>query len=419
MKRNSDTAEVPYCDWLQRESYGNKECVFRAGEQGDSVFIVESGEVEVLMGDSIQSPRLSLLGPGDLFGEVAALDRLPRSNTIRTTCPTTLIRIDFPYLNDLLGQSDRVVQYVLYTLLARIRKLSDYSGNRQPPVEALRLDSDGPLHQGMLQTLRVIGDLHHAIRVNDLDLYYRPLVCLNSNQVAGFEASLQWQADTPMRVSPEEFIQIAERSGLIHQLGTWMLHRATADWQALRPGCVGQSLHGIERPPFVSLNFSAPELARLGINEILQWCLAEKQIPANELSLELSERLMPVREHHSHPGFALADTMQQVRNLGINLALDHIGPQGTGLGVLQEFPFSSIKIDRSFVQKMHSCHKSRAIVAAMLSLARALEMFATAEGVSDAATHQRLQEMGCDYAQGDYYAPAMRRDDAVNWLQQR
>lgn len=402
-------------DWLQREHYKARECVFRAGENGDSVFIIEQGEVEVLMGESIQSPRLTLLGPGALFGEVAALDRLPRSNTIRATCPTTLIRIDFPYINDLIDHCDPIVQYVLYTLLDRLRRLSDYSRRKLPPVEELRLDADGPLHQRMLCTLKVISDLHHAIRVSDIDLHYRPLICLHSGELAGFEALLRWHPGTLMRVSPDAFIEIAERNGLIQQLGTWMLHRAARDWETLRPYCQPQQLAGLERPPFLSLNFSAPELARLGLADILNWCLAERQIPPAELSLELPERLIPVRQHQAPPTFDLAHAMEQVRRLGINLVLDDMGTGSAGLGALQEFPFSSVKIERQFVRQICDHPRSHRVVAAMLNLARSLDMHAMAEGVDNAETHAALKAMGCDYAQGDHYAPPMRRKDAIAW----
>lgn len=256
----------------------------------------------------------------------------------------------------------------------------------------------------MLCTLKVISDLHHAIRVSDIDLHYRPLICLHSGELAGFEALLRWHPGTLMRVSPDAFIEIAERNGLIQQLGTWMLHRAARDWETLRPYCQPQQLAGLERPPFLSLNFSAPELARLGLADILNWCLAERQIPPAELSLELPERLIPVRQHQAPPTFDLAHAMEQVRRLGINLVLDDMGTGSAGLGALQEFPFSSVKIERQFVRQICDHPRSHRVVAAMLNLARSLDMHAMAEGVDNAETHAALKAMGCDYAQGDHYA---------------
>lgn len=411
----ADPSRPPVADkqHFSRLTFGPGEFIFRAGEPGDAAYIIDRGAVEILGGRHESAARLALLGPGEMFGEMAAIDQLPRSASARAITTSTLLYIDALCLKDLLQGSDPVVQYILQALIARLRKRGDYSGVAVHPAATAHMRPGGNLHNQMLRTLTVVSDLSHAIQTHDLELHYQPLMHLESGRIAGFEALMRWKPASLGQVSPDEFIAIAERSGLIHQLGAWMLHRATREWSDIRSCCPPVPDHP---PTFLSLNFSAPELSRIGLADILEWCINERNIPANELNLELTERLLPQQEYRNDPGFDIAGTMQQVRNLGINLALDDMGTGYAGLGTLQQLPFSSIKIDKSFIQKITTCERSLQIVQAMLLLARALGLRSTAEGVEDEATHRKLVELGCTYGQGYYYARPMKKPDIMAWV---
>lgn len=397
-------------DWLEREVYFPGECIFHAGDDGDAVYLLEQGEVEVLMGASEHAPRLRLLGVGEIFGEIAALDRLPRSHTVRATQPSTVIRVDFSHLRQLLESSDAVVQYMFHALLSRLRRLSDYSGHPQA-ANSILAQLDSGLYQRMLHTLQVIADLRHTLDVGDLELRYTPVMALEGGTLAGFEASLHWQPICRGRLTPENFARIAEHSGLIQELGTWMLHQAAQDWPRLRACCTGLDT------PFLSLNFATPELSSFKLAEILQWCVEHCQVPAQEMKIQLGGNLLPTRLYQPEPGFDHDDPLAQVRNLGLNLALQEMSGGSVGIRPLQTLPFSSIRLDSGLVKQLIYQPKSRRIAIAMLALAEAAELHATAEGVNDAETHELLREQGCRYGLGPFYAPAMSVTQAVDWAQ--
>jgi EAL domain-containing protein (putative c-di-GMP-specific phosphodiesterase class I) len=411
MSANDDTGGN--AEWFPRQNHNAGEFIFLAGEGGDAAYIIEAGEVEILGGRYGSSSRLAVLGAGELFGELAALDRLPRSGSARALTPVTLIRIEAGCLNGLLEGTDPVIQYMFRSLMNRLRRRSDYSGILAHPAATSHLRPGGRLHAKMLRTLTVISDLSHAIEHQELELNYQPVMQLNSGAIAGFEALLRWKPSSLGQIAPDEFVEIAERSGLIHQLGAWVLHQATQEWTELRTCCPPQQSR--ETTPFLSLNFSAPELSRIGLADILEWCIIERNIPPEELNLEMTERQIPVQQRQMRQGSSLEETMQQIRDMGVSLALDDMGTGHAGFHTLQNLPFSAIKIDKAFIQKIITCERSLQIVRAMLSLAQALGLNTTAEGVEDEATHQKLRELGCTYAQGFYYARPMRKNDAMAW----
>lgn len=397
-------------DWLEREVYFAGECIFHAGDEGDAVYLVEQGEVEILMGASEHAPRLRLLGVGELFGEIAALDRLPRSHTVRATQPTTVIRVDVPHLKQLLDHSDAVVQYMFYALMGRLRRLSDYSGQLMA-VNSIHAPLDNSLYHRMVNSLQVIADLRHTLDVGDLELRYTPVITLVDGTLAGFEASLHWQPVCRGRLTPENFARIAEHSGLIQELGTWMLHQAAQDWPQLRACCTGTG----DSVPFLSLNFATPELSGFKLAEILQWCLECCGVPANEMRVQLGGNLLPTRCYDPEPGFSSDDPLTQVKNLGLNLALQEMSGGSAGIRPLQTLPFTSIRLDAGLVRQILYQPKSRKIAVAMLALAEAAELHATAEGVREIDTHHFLSEQGCRYGLGPLYAPAMPLAHALDW----
>ncbi len=384
--------------------------VFSWGDPGDSAYVIEEGCVEVLAGEGSQHKRIALLTSGAMFGEVALLDRQARTASVRTLVPTRLIRIDRSHVEELLSRSDPVIQYLLGLLLARFRTSHDLHAGLVSAAPQLTPNpspqaSTEDMHLAAVRTLSLAQDLSNAVETNQFELFYQPLLALNGLVMTGYEALIRWRHPMLGLINPAEFIPLAEKTGLIHKIGQWVLHRAIADWAELRPFCRNDAHH----QPYVSVNLSAPELASPGIVESIRERLTQYHMDPSELRIELTETVIIQNME------AVSSAVQQLRNLGTGVALDDFGTGYAGLDYLQTLPFTCLKIDRTFVQQIHQSERSVHIIRAALELARSMGLSTIAEGIEDAATGERLAAMGCSHAQGFYYARPMAKAQIATW----
>lgn len=398
---------------LNRVFFQGKELVFSCGDPGDSAYVIEEGCVEVFAGEGSLQKRIALLTAGAMFGEVALLDRQARTASVRTLVPTRLIRIDRGHVEEMLSRSDPVIQYLLGLLLARFRNSHDlHSGHLSAPgtLETRTQQQTGEdLHLAAVRTLSLAQDLSNAVETDQFELHYQPLVALDGLMVCGYEALIRWRHPVLGLISPAEFIPLAEKTGLIHKIGQWVLHRSTADWAELRPFCRSDA----DSKPYMSVNLSAPELASPGIVDAIRSKLVEHRMDPSELRIELTETVIIQNME------AVSESVHQLRKLGTGVALDDFGTGYAGLDYLQTLPFTCLKIDRTFVQQMHESDRSVHIIRAALELARAMGLSTIAEGIEDAATGERLAAMGCSHAQGFYYARPMAKAQIATWATAR
>lgn len=395
---------------LNREFFQGQEMVFSWGDPGDSAYVIEEGCVEVFAGEGSQQKRIALLTAGAMFGEVALLDRQPRTASVRTLVPTRLIRIDRSHVEEMLSRSDAVIQYLLGLLLARFRTSHDLhaglpaaSAPSETPASASQSSED--LHLAAVRTLSLAQDLSNAVDTDQFELFYQPLLALDCLVMTGYEALIRWRHPVLGLVNPAEFIPLAEKTGLIHKIGQWVLHRAIADWAELRPFCRDDAHHR----PYVSVNLSAPELASPDIVDSIRALLVQYQMDPAELRIELTETVIIQNME------AVSKSVQRLRSLGTGVALDDFGTGYAGLDYLQTLPFTCLKIDRTFVQQIHQSDRSVHIIRAALELARSMGLSTIAEGIEDAATGERLAAMGCSHAQGYYYARPMAKAQIAAW----
>ncbi len=400
-------------DNFDREYFQSQERVFSWGDPGESAYVIEEGCVEVLVGAAPEQKRIAMLTQGAMFGEVALLDRQPRTATVRALVPTRLIRIDRSHVEELLLRSDPVIQYLMRLLLARFRSTHDASGqqNRPDPVRPDGSSSEQEtedLHRAAVRTLSLAQDLSDSIERRQLELYYQPLIAFDGMELVGFEALIRWNHPILGLVSPIEFIPLAEKTGLIHRIGQWVLQRAVSDWAELRAFCDAEA----DEPPFVGINLSSPELARGNVADTIQKCLESHHMNPRELHIELTETTIIDNMQ------AVSATLQQLRSIGIGIALDDFGTGYAGLDYLQSLPFTCLKIDKSFVQQMNQSERSVHIVKAALELARAIGLTTIAEGIEDAQAGAQLAAMGCSHAQGYYYGKPMPKQAIGVWQMQ-
>ncbi len=245
--------------------------------------------------------------------------------------------------------------------------------------------------------------LYQALHHGDLMLHYQPIVDLRTGQTRSLEALMRWSDEHLGPVSPSVFIPIAEGSGLMAELGAWTLRNA-CDQVAL--WCRAT----LECPP-IAVNVSALQLQRREFETDLRQFIEAAGIEPRCIELEVTESALIDDAAH------LTDMSRRLRSLGIGIAIDDFGTGYSNLLYLKHFHPSKIKIDRSFVQALVSTDEDRAIVRAVIDMAHAIGARVVAEGVESAEVCQALQALGCDEAQGYYFARPAAAHELGPWLQ--
>jgi diguanylate cyclase (GGDEF)-like protein len=261
--------------------------------------------------------------------------------------------------------------------------------------------------QAVRRRFSIETELRRAIESELLDLAFQPLVELETGRVAGFEALARWKHTPDHHIPPTEFIPVAEESGLIVPLGRWALEAATqtlAGWDRQ----IGRTL-----PIGVSVNLSAIQISRDNIPSLVFNALAAAGISGDRLTLELTESAI------IHDPDRAGEVLSALKKLDTKVAMDDFGTGYTSLAYLQRLPIDVLKIDRSLITNMLSDEDSIAIVRAILSLAAALGMETTAEGVETAQLGDKLAALGCTYGQGFYYAEPCSADEALAYWVER
>ena len=241
-------------------------------------------------------------------------------------------------------------------------------------------------------------DLRAALQAETLEVHYQPLVNLSTGEVTGYEALARWPHPERGMIPPSDFIPVAEETGMIAQVGAFVLRRACADaanWS---------------RPLKVAVNLSPLQFKSGNLLFIVRDALEQSGLSPRRLELEITEALLLDRS-----GLVLA-TLHALRALGVHISMDDFGTGYSSLSYLRSFPFDKIKIDRSFVHDMGSNADSRAIVRAIIGIGASLGITITAEGVENESDLIRLKAEGCDEGQGYLFSAAKRQSEILESL---
>lgn len=244
--------------------------------------------------------------------------------------------------------------------------------------------------------------LRRALVYGELEAWFQPVVRLSDERPVGFETLVRWPAPEGGVLAPDDFLPLAAETGLIAQIGSAM-RRAAAEQLGL------WRVEGIA-PEFVAVNLTIAELERPDLADSVAKLIKAAQLPPGALKLEITEGEV-IRDPD-----AAAVVLDALKAAGASLALDDFGAGATSLAWLERFPFDVVKIDRYFVRTLAASESSARIVQSIINLAHDLGLKVTAEGMEDAETAQRLAEMGCDYAQGYWFAPALIGEEAGAYL---
>jgi EAL domain-containing protein (putative c-di-GMP-specific phosphodiesterase class I) len=242
--------------------------------------------------------------------------------------------------------------------------------------------------------LRLFQELQKCVDLDQLELYYQPKFDLKTGNLIGSEALLRWNHPTRGLLGPTEFIAVAEESGLIVDIGLWVLKEACIQAAAWRES-------GLAAHPRVDINLSARQLMDSEFPTIVSAMLSKYNLDGNAIGLEITESMLSVDMDQA------ARVLEAFRSMGLPVALDDFGTGYSNLSYIQRFPITTLKIDKSFVQKIETSNNSRALVSGIISMARALQLEVVAEGVETAAQLKFLLLQQCDAMQGYLASPAV------------
>jgi EAL domain-containing protein (putative c-di-GMP-specific phosphodiesterase class I) len=245
------------------------------------------------------------------------------------------------------------------------------------------------MNADMLEDLSINTGLRLALERREFRLWYQPVVALASGRLLGAEALLRWEHPEKGLVLPARFIPAAERSGLIVDIGHWVLDEACRQLSSWR----GTPLAHL----VVSVNTSGVQFKRGTIDTVVARALEAHGTPPGCLEIEITESAL------IHDAEALVSTLQRLKALGVRLAIDDFGTGYSNLSYLQRFEIDTLKIDQSFVRRLVSTRRDSAIAQAIVQMAHSLDLQTTAEGVEDEATRDALVALGCDQGQGWYF----------------
>lgn len=247
--------------------------------------------------------------------------------------------------------------------------------------------------------------LHLALEKNQFMVNYQPIISLETGKVTNCEALIRWNHPQKGIIPPSDFISLAEEVGLILPIGEWVLREAckeAAIWHKT-----------LKNPPAISVNFSMRQFQRLNIPMLVSEVLAENNLKANCLTIEITENLLIEDDKTTMEQLVLLSKM------GVGLSIDDFGTGYSSLSYLKKFPISVLKIDRTFIKDMHEDPEDAALVHAIIAMAKSLNLKVVAEGVEMVEQSEMLKEKGCEYVQGYYYSKPLNTTDFSGYLKQR
>lgn len=259
---------------------------------------------------------------------------------------------------------------------------------------------DAEMHEEVINRLTLETDLRKALDQQEFVIYYQPIFELFNRQLIGFEALLRWQHPTRGLISPDQFIPIAEETGFIQQIDSWVLHQAcqqVSDWQKQFPNFCSLK---------ISINLSAKDLYKSGLIQEVDDVLTTTKLSSGSLTLEITESLL-IKDIDQ-----IADLLMQITAKDVQISIDDFGTGYSSLNYLHRLPVHNLKIDRSFVGQMESEIRNHRVVDTIITLGRQLGLTAIAEGIETPQQLDLLRQLNCQFGQGYLFSKPLSAQDA-------
>jgi len=262
------------------------------------------------------------------------------------------------------------------------------------------------MHDQALMLMALETDLRRAVDLNEFEVVYQPIICLETREVCGFEALVRWRHPKHGMISPDQFIPLAEDTGLIYAIDSLVLRNACLqikEWQ----NRFGTMLSG---PLTLNINVSGKHFGQSMLPGQVKRALEDSAMAPEHLNLEITESALM-----DNPSIA-EDILKQLKNLGIHVCIDDFGTGYSSLSYLQRFPIDVVKVDRSFISDVEDNLDSQAIVRTVFSLGESLGLKIVAEGVETPKQLIFLESEGCRYVQGFLFYKPLSVEEATSLL---
>lgn len=349
--------------------------IFSEGDEGDCAYIIEKGRVLVYINKDKEEMSLSVLGEGEIFGEMSLIDNQRRSASVRALESVTLSIVTRQQVLERISTADTVVQLLLRVLLKRLRR----SNGHNTTLFLSRVDientgaGDDQTKQALDQ-LKLENQLFSAFQNNEFQLYYQPIVELKNRKVIGCEALLRWKSPTRGLVAPNLFIDVIENSSMVIPIGHWIINQALKDLTSIREYLKNKGLDQMADNFYVSINISGRQFTHTDFVTNLEELREKHGVHQKNIKLEITERVMM-------DGAVALEALRECNDKGYAISIDDFGTGFSSLQYLTRMPITYVKIDRSFVMKVLTDPKSRAVIGSIIHLAKAMNIEIIAEGI--------------------------------------
>lgn len=399
-----------------RKKFKRGSTLLREGERGDCAYIIEQGNVEILLAKGGQLVQIGTRGPGSLVGEMAIIDDKPRVATVRALDDCEVLEISRDDFTRRVETADPIVRMVMRVILTRYRDVlnrSEFPPKMPLPgsLAAEDIERSDESHEVAVNSIKIFNELKFALDQNQLTLFYQPIIDIQHMKIAGFEALMRWKHPEKGMISPGIFIPVAEESDLIVGMSKWALDTACETvgqlQKAANPATAGTD------PLFISVNFSVKDFSDGDFSGHVEKTLKKRGTEARHIHLEITESLLMEKPE------AAKDALEKCRAMGMHVSIDDFGSGYSSLGYLHYFPINTLKIDQSFIRSMLTQEASYILVKAIIGLAKNLKMKVIAEGVETKEEAVSVRSLGCELCQGFWFAKPLPLEEAKafvkNW----
>lgn len=409
---------------IRRYVFPKGTILFRKGESRQCAYLIDKGEVNIYGHDDGEDEELLCsLGEGEIFGEMALVEDAPRTATAITATETEIFIIPRDSLNERVRGLDPIVSLLMSLLIERYRvtrihlpesvkmdkaggfseKISRYE---KLPKDVLRIRSAAEAMGVARKELSMEQDIRRGLEQREFSPVLQPILKLPECRIVGFEALIRWDHPERGLVMPDDFIPVAERTNVVQHLDRLMLEKACEVLPEL------EKTAGPGNDLFISVNLSGINFGSIDVVRTVRDTLERTNTAPHKIKMEITESALI-----SEPDQA-ESVLQGLRDLGVTVALDDFGTGYSSLGYLHRFPIDTIKIDRSFVARLHDGEKSIDIVAAIAGLAKTFKMSIVAEGIEQEEDVKVLNDLHCDFGQGYYFSKPLPLDAAHEFIRE-
>jgi len=424
--------------------FDTDEYLFEEGDHGDCAYIIESGAVEVSLDKNGRKLVIATLGEGEVLGEMAIIDKLPRTATARATEPTRAIAIPLEYVEQKIADADPTVRLFLQLIMERYRDMharlthvfegmspthhdsskdsyasttmelrnvmSQYMDMQKRISTAVNMPAyksvKPPIGQDSVKNTKIMVTeekrLKAALVNNEFRLYFQPIIDLAAKKIVGCEGLVRWQRASGKLFPPSRFINQLEKSGLIIDLGYWIAEQACCFQNRLEKE--------FQKSLFVSINLSGKQFEDQLLIPTLADIMDKSGADREQIKFEITESLLM-----ANPDLA-SKSLHELKATGAKLAIDDFGTGYSSFSYLHRFPFDTLKIDRAFVSAMARNQKSNEIVRTLVNLSHGLGMDVIAEGIESSQEAILLRDYNTEFGQGNYFSKAVTEADIIKLL---